>query len=103
MGSEKDFGQVNNAAARTVSLQMLRKNPEERVVVTGILSHSWIAQQAEHSLIRCTAALLDWQSLRCAQSSTCSSFHSTDRSASSGESQSTSNGAIVGDSISTGD
>ncbi|VDP90074.1 unnamed protein product [Echinostoma caproni] len=80
---------ASNTAADLIN-NMLQKNPEERITVTGILSHPWIVQHAEHSLTRCTAALLDWQGLNCcAQSSTCSSFQSTDRSVSSGESQST--------------
>ncbi|TPP58092.1 Aurora kinase A, partial [Fasciola gigantica] len=100
---ELTFPSEASEVAKDLITRMLQKDPEQRVVVAGILSHPWIAQHAEHSLTRCTAALLDWQSLSCcAQSSTCSSFQSTDRSVSSGESQSTNNQEIAADSIPLG-
>ncbi|TGZ60781.1 hypothetical protein CRM22_008340 [Opisthorchis felineus] len=76
-------GEFDADAVELIS-SMLQKRPELRISLTGIHSHPWMRQHAEFSLTRCTAALLDWESPNLyAQSSTLSSFSTTDPSGSS--------------------
>ncbi|KAF8566481.1 hypothetical protein P879_09844 [Paragonimus westermani] len=63
---------------------MLRKTPELRIPLADVPSHPWLRHHAEFSLVRCTAALRDWEdpSTHCSQSSGCCSFYFTDPSSS---------------------
>ncbi|KAF5394774.1 Serine/threonine-protein kinase active site [Paragonimus heterotremus] len=73
-----------NSDAGDLICSMLRKTPELRIPLADVPSHPWMRHNAEFSLIRCTAALRDWEdpSTHCAQSSGCCSFYFTDPSSS---------------------
>ncbi|CAL8088732.1 unnamed protein product [Calicophoron daubneyi] len=90
------FPPLVNANAATIINEMLHKDPRVRINLVDIPSHPWMLQYAEMSLTRCSAMLMVWENRKhAAQSSTCSSFNSTEPSLSSFEASSSSHNNLV--------